>query len=291
MKIRSILISAILIFLLFLSGCGCDHQWLDASCSSPQRCELCGETNGEALQHQWSPATCQEAEKCALCGEERGEALLHKWEEADCLTPEKCSLCGEENGEALGHSPAKAEFSNLDFKAATGDYIVLCDVCGDTIESGSGNLKALHDGEEFLCSCVEWFDRILTLHKEDDLGGFGDMDENEALYCLIYWNSDLISRITYKNSDGSSPTAEDRFSSLYINLGWNLSAMEVVLQDLHYLHSVPVMVACDPLLTHDEALELYQTLMRDSALSHNGLSYELFYDEETASLTMSVSVE
>lgn len=286
-----ILISVILICTVLLSGCGCSHQWLDANCESPKICSLCGETEGAALSHNWTEASCKAPRSCLACGNTEGEALSHNWIDASCTKAKYCTLCGEEDGEVPGHSPAKAKYSNLDFNTASGDYSISCDICGEIIESGSGILKALHDGDEFLCSCIEWYERILNMHKEDDLGGFGDMDENDALFALIYWDTDFVTRITFKNSDGSSPSADCTFSSLYANLGWNRSPLEVALENNHYLHGVPVMVACDPTLTHNDALELYQELMRESTLSNNGLYYELFYDDETGSLTMSVTVE
>lgn len=280
---------------LLITGCGCSHEWLPATCDAPQSCKLCGETEGEALQHQWNPSTCEDREKCALCGEVRGEALRHSWEDASCLLPEKCSVCGEERGEALGHSEGEAEYSNLDIDAATGDYVIYCEVCGKLMESASGALKALHNGQEFICTTLELYERLLNMHKYEnyDLGGFGDTDEEDGLYAIIYWDTDFVSRMVFKKADGSSAAPEDTFSTIYLNLGWNEGLLETLEDNQHYIHSVPLMVACDPTLTHDEALELYTALMGDDelALSHNGLSYMLYYDEDTETLTMSVTVE
>lgn len=295
MKKFLISISLILLSLLLFAGCGCSHEWLPATCDAAQSCTLCGKTQGEALQHDWTPPTCEEGEKCTLCGEVRGEALQHSWEDASCLLPEKCSVCGEEQGEALGHSKGKAEYSNLDIDAATGDYVIYCEVCGELVESASGALKSLHNGEEFICTTLELYERLLHMHKyeDHDLGGFGDTDENDGLFAIIYWDIDFVSRLIFKKADGSAATPEDTFSTIYLNLGWNLGLIETLNENRHEIHSVPLMVACDPTLTHDEALELYTALMGDDelSLSHNGLAYMLYYDEETGTLTMSVTVE
>ncbi|MBE7016778.1 MAG: hypothetical protein E7420_01270 [Ruminococcaceae bacterium] len=295
MKKILILFVIMLLALLLFTGCGCSHEWLPATCDAAQSCSLCGETQGEALHHQWSPATCEESEKCALCGDVRGEALQHKWEDASCLQPEKCSVCGKERGEALGHSEGKAEYSNLDIKAATGDCVIYCKVCGELMESSSGSLKSLHNGKEFICTTLELYERLLHMHKyeEYDLGGFGDTDEYGGLFALIYWDSDFISRMVFKKADGSAATPEDTFSTVYLNLGWNKGLLDTLSENRHEIHSVPLMVACDPTLSHDEALELYASLMGDDelTLSHNGLAYMLYYDEEAGALTMSVTVE
>ena len=62
---------------LSLTGCGCDHQWTEAGCTSPRTCTLCGKTEGEPLGHSWTEATCAAPKTCAVCGETEGEALPH----------------------------------------------------------------------------------------------------------------------------------------------------------------------------------------------------------------------
>lgn len=51
-----------------LSGCevynyestyeACQHYWLDATCTEPQKCSLCGETQGYSLGHYYSKGYC-----------------------------------------------------------------------------------------------------------------------------------------------------------------------------------------------------------------------------------------
>lgn len=64
-----------------LVGCGakpCTHQWTGADCMNPERCTLCGETQGEALGHDWVEAACESPECCTRCGETRGVRRLHE---------------------------------------------------------------------------------------------------------------------------------------------------------------------------------------------------------------------
>ena len=51
----------------------CEHAWVDASCTLPKTCELCGETEGEPNGHGGGLATCTDKAICLGCGEEYGE--------------------------------------------------------------------------------------------------------------------------------------------------------------------------------------------------------------------------
>lgn len=47
----SLLLILAICFSAVLSGCGCDHQWAEATCTTPKTCTLCEKTEGEALGH------------------------------------------------------------------------------------------------------------------------------------------------------------------------------------------------------------------------------------------------
>ncbi len=119
---KGILIAATLLVMAFVCGCGCKHEWIEATCTEPKTCKLCGATEGEALGHTWEEATCETPKTCSVCGATEGEALGHTWEEATCETPKTCSVCGATEGEALGH----------DFAPATLESPKTCRVCGAT---------------------------------------------------------------------------------------------------------------------------------------------------------------
>lgn len=146
------------IFLVLTILCGvgsfvtlCKHQWIDATCSAPKTCALCGITEGMPLEHQWQDATCSMPKTCELCGKTEGEPLEHTWVEATCTTPKTCSACGETEGDALGHDWIEAtcitpktcsrcgvtEGSTAEHQwvPATKESPKTCSVCGKT--SGS----------------------------------------------------------------------------------------------------------------------------------------------------------
>ena len=76
-RISLICISALLA--LSLSGCGCRHEWQDATCQSPRICVLCGKTEGKVRAHRYANTACHEAEGCIYCGTTEGMELSHEW--------------------------------------------------------------------------------------------------------------------------------------------------------------------------------------------------------------------
>lgn len=97
------LLSVMLLFVFLLCSCGHEHNWEEATCTTPKTCAECGKTEGEALGHDWALATCTDPQTCTRCGETQGSALGHIWTDATCTAPKTCSVCGMTEGEALGH--------------------------------------------------------------------------------------------------------------------------------------------------------------------------------------------
>ena len=91
-----------LVMIVFLSACGHQHDWQEATCSSPKVCTECGVTEGEALPHTWKDATCEEPRTCSICGIEQGEPNGHDWQEATCQHPEQCAVCSSTRNSILG---------------------------------------------------------------------------------------------------------------------------------------------------------------------------------------------
>lgn len=71
------------------------HSYLNATCTSPKKCSVCGETSGSSLGHSYSDATCTSAKKCIRCGMTSGSALGHNY------TNNKCSRCGKVDPDSL----------------------------------------------------------------------------------------------------------------------------------------------------------------------------------------------
>lgn len=131
-KTKSIILFVLVV--LLISGCGCKHQWKEATCKSPKTCELCGATEGDVTnEHWWLDATCTIPKTCEVCGTTEGESLGHKWESATCATPETCEVCGETKGEPLGHTLADATQIREASCAETGIVEGVCTRCSKTL--------------------------------------------------------------------------------------------------------------------------------------------------------------
>ena len=101
MKRNVFLTVALALFLL--AGCGCQHEWQDASCIVPKTCINCQETEGESIGHNWQDASCMVPKTCIDCQATEGETIDHSWEEATCTVPKTCAVCDLTEGDVLPH--------------------------------------------------------------------------------------------------------------------------------------------------------------------------------------------
>lgn len=89
----------VMVLVLLLAGCGCKHEWNDATCSAPKTCQLCGETEGEVLPHTWLDATCSAPKTCTGCNTTEGSALPHTLDEMTVVKEPNCTELGEGLGD------------------------------------------------------------------------------------------------------------------------------------------------------------------------------------------------
>lgn len=75
-KVYLPLLGVVVLLSLLLSGCGCKHEWRDATCDAPRTCTKCNETEGEALTHIWAEATTEAPKTCTLCQKTEGERII-----------------------------------------------------------------------------------------------------------------------------------------------------------------------------------------------------------------------
>ncbi len=110
MKKKLTVFLLIILSLLVLSGCACEHEWTEANCTTPKTCTKCEEVEGIPLGHSWMAATCSAPKTCENCGETSGEALPHTLADATCEDPKTCTVCAATEGEALGHQWVDATY-------------------------------------------------------------------------------------------------------------------------------------------------------------------------------------
>ena len=110
-EFKKIFIFFVLIVLsVLLTGCCFQHEWTEATCTTPQTCTKCSKTEGEPLPHEWENATCTSPQTCKVCGVAQGTALGHDWIDATCTKPKTCGTCKETEGEPLGHNYGANDF-------------------------------------------------------------------------------------------------------------------------------------------------------------------------------------
>lgn len=124
------LTAMILTAVLMAVGCACNHEWIDATCTSAAVCAQCGEVTGEPAGHDWIEASCQAPRTCSACGLTDGAATAHSWVEADCEHAKTCTECGTTEGTAKGHF----------WRNATCTTAQTCDRCGATKGEPRGHI-------------------------------------------------------------------------------------------------------------------------------------------------------
>ena len=108
-----------------------EHSWIDATCTTPRTCAICGATEGEAWGHFWTDAICTEPKTCLECGITEGEPTgIHIWEDATCASPKMCIFCSEWDGDPLPHSYQSETIAPT--CSAEGCTRYTCTECGDS---------------------------------------------------------------------------------------------------------------------------------------------------------------
>lgn len=99
----------------------CNHQWVNATCTEPKKCTLCGTTDGVALGHVWKEATCVTYKTCSVCGEKFDNNYgKHSYVNG------VCSSCGKNEVEVKFTQTGSIAVSS--FNGANYDYITINNV-------------------------------------------------------------------------------------------------------------------------------------------------------------------
>lgn len=138
-KLLVIAIACVLALSFALVGCGGssggegntpashEHEWSEATCTEPQVCSICGQTQGEALGHDVQEWTVDKEATCSEKGSRSGV----------------CTRCGETVSEDIPkaeHTPGDWEVSK-DYSVSSsgtvtpGEEVIECSVCGEVIDS------------------------------------------------------------------------------------------------------------------------------------------------------------
>ncbi|MDY4486575.1 MAG: hypothetical protein SPE18_00775 [Candidatus Limivicinus sp.] len=137
------LVFALLLPVLALTGCGCEHEWVDATCTEPKTCSKCGETEGEPAGHtegKWETvetdpvnASVTKIKHCTECGIELAEqtTTLEKLYKYGIFL-----LSPEQFAERMNIMLSEQGDSNLSVGTVHTDYQFICTILLDGEETG-----------------------------------------------------------------------------------------------------------------------------------------------------------
>lgn len=224
MKKKIFVISALTIFILLVfCSCSCEHEWIDATCTTPKTCSLCDETDGEPLSHNWQDATC--------------------------TTPKICSLCDKTDGEPLGHTESDFEFKKNDYINATTIYAKKCTVCGDDIEETERSLESLCDNDMFQISPHDFYKRLKQIYaKIDDDMDIRNGTNGDQFVCGYLRDGKQLGFIQFSNSEGNITSSQKNEACFDGIMGIISSDISDVLSSL--------IMTCDPTQTETDALAI-----------------------------------
>ena len=177
----------------------CTHDWEDATCTEPQTCSICGETQGNTAPHTWVAATCTAPKTCSVCAVTEGEANGHSWNPATCILPKTCSVCSVTEGEAKGHS----------WIEATCLAPKTCSVCAVT----EGEKSNSHNFVLGVCADCGYY-------NYGDVNGDGTVDDLDDMlltrYLALWPDINIIEGTSDVNGDGEIDDSDNAILSRYL---------------------------------------------------------------------------
>lgn len=164
------------------------HTWVDATCTEPKTCSVCGEVDSEfpATGHNFTEATCTEDSVCTVCNITGDEALGHNFNSPTCVLPATCTRCGEEGDPALGH-----DYENS-----------VCNTCGDIMYGDINGDEAIDDVDDMILSryLAMWEVTINEVAADvNDDGNIDDIDNMLLTRFLANWDVDCLISGSGKN--------------------------------------------------------------------------------------------
>lgn len=219
---KKTLLILLMLSLLLLSGCSCDHRWTEADCLSPKT--------------------------CAECGEIEGEALGHRWKEASCTQAKTCESCGETEGEAPGHSPGEWS-ETIDITACTIVKEQLCTLCGAQTDTGTEVLDSLIRDELFLYTPEEFMVRMAAIAEAYNDPFTYQITDSETGLMVEVRTEEAEAFLQFFYTDTTTFTYEDRNSRKV----WCTSLIFYTEADADLQHYY--LMAVDPALDKDSAFQ------------------------------------
>lgn len=240
-------ILACLISACILTGCSCDHEWVDA--------------------------TCTEAKICTKCDKKEGEPLGHSWNEATCTEPKTCETCKEIEGSSLGHIEGAMKFARTNNIEAVNIYESKCDRCSKVINSKNEKIESFIKEGIFNLTPKELTTRIdnelnnlanctlVAKTAKNDSGDFGLVIGNSTS------NTTAAAFLLSKKNETTISYDEKDNTGFYVALGMvydDDSLVEVLLSTV---------LSFDPSLSFEQGKTVSGNVIKNRSYSKNGITY------------------
>ena len=160
------LVFALLLPVLALTGCGCEHEWVDATCTEPKTCSKCGETEGKPVGHtegKWETvetdlvnASVTEKKYCTECSIELAEetTALEKLYDAGLFL-----FSPEQFAERMSKMVSEQGDSNLSLETRSAENLFFCVILSDGEYAGNISFST--------AETALFFDNMITIDKKD----------------------------------------------------------------------------------------------------------------------------
>ena len=179
----------------------------------------------------------------------------HSWVEATCTSPRTCNLCGDTEGEPAGHIPRQWVTSAVDTKALTMTRDLICDVCGQIIETQTAPTGSAPVNSVLPLSPDEWYACLLTCIQANGMGqsiyGYPAESPDDTLLHGLVSTSHMMAVFSFLDPDGNTVTTEER-------------------ELRNNIHNIRM----DAQFTNDNAKEFYVLLMILAVNNNSSLSPE-----------------
>lgn len=228
------------------SPCSKGHTWINATCTTPKICSVCGTTEGDALGHAWISATCTAPETCSVCGESNGSPRSHNVEEYYTISEATCSSAGEKQGvctdcgktisveiEKIPHTQGQWEIALKATQNSSGTKVLKCAICDETMETVPYTMTAEEIKSDYISKCSKYSYKEISRNPDNYKGKYAALKgeviqviEDGNTYTLrvditknkYYWSDTIL--VTYTKIDKSEPRIlEDDIVNMYGMLG------------------------------------------------------------------------
>lgn len=249
--------------LFILTGCGCKHEWIEATCTTPKTCSLCNETEGTPVSHSWSNATCK--------------------------APKTCDTCGTTEGELLPHAPGEWTTFRTDYITAKSLMVQQCKDCGELLDENIILLDHLHDGTHFLLSTEDFAARLTAMMQElqEDYGEYTaevtEEDDGNAqlnIYCTNGRIRETAAELSFGTGGNELDYDQKDAENSFIGVGGIISSD-------HLNVIMPALVqTVDPTIDVPEAFAHSGEWISERSIECNGILYDIMAGNEAAAALM-----